>query len=99
MSMEIILVQTVVNGLMVGMIYVLMAIGFTMVFGIMRVVNFAHGEFYMIGAFLFAILYGSHDGMPFVISVLLADWRYSPAWTVDGTGSYSAGFVATNSTE
>lgn len=71
MSMDIILAQTIVNGLMVGMIYVLMAIGFTMVFGIMRIVNFAHGEFYMVGAFLFAILYGS-DGMPFAISVLLA---------------------------
>ena len=71
MSMDIILVQTVVNGLMVGMIYVLMAIGFTMVFGIMRVVNFAHGEFYMIGAFLFAILYGSND-VPLALSFLLA---------------------------
>ncbi|WP_249142875.1 branched-chain amino acid ABC transporter permease [Bradyrhizobium liaoningense] len=69
--MDFILAQTVVNGLMVGMIYVLMAIGFTMVFGIMRIVNFAHGEFYMIGAFLFAILYGS-NGMPFAVSVLLA---------------------------
>ncbi|OAF18761.1 branched-chain amino acid ABC transporter permease [Bradyrhizobium neotropicale] len=69
--MDIILAQTVVNGLMVGMIYVLMAIGFTMVFGIMRIVNFAHGEFYMVGAFLFAILYGS-NGMPFAVSVLLA---------------------------
>lgn len=71
MSMDIILVQTVVNGLMVGMIYVLMAIGFTMVFGIMRIVNFAHGEFYMIGAFLFAILYGSNN-FPFLVCVLLA---------------------------
>lgn len=71
MSMETILVQTVVNGLMVGMIYVLMAIGFTMVFGIMRIVNFAHGEFYMVGAFLFAILYGSY-GLPFAASLVLA---------------------------
>jgi branched-chain amino acid transport system permease protein len=70
-SMNIILAQTVVNGLMVGMIYVLMAIGFTMVFGIMRIVNFAHGEFYMVGAFLFAILYGGND-MPFAVSVILA---------------------------
>jgi branched-chain amino acid transport system permease protein len=70
-SMEIILAQTVVNGLMVGMIYVLMAIGFTMVFGIMRIVNFAHGEFYMVGAFLFAILYGS-NALPFAVSVVLA---------------------------
>lgn len=71
MSMETILVQTVVNGLMVGMIYVLMAIGFTMVFGIMRIVNFAHGEFYMVGAFLFAILYGSY-GLPFAVSLVFA---------------------------
>jgi branched-chain amino acid transport system permease protein len=70
-SMQIILAQTVVNGLMVGMIYVLMAIGFTMVFGIMRIVNFAHGEFYMIGAFLFAVLYGSND-VPLVLSAVLA---------------------------
>lgn len=71
MSTEIILVQTIVNGLMVGMIYVLMAIGFTMVFGIMRIVNFAHGEFYMIGAFLFAILYDSYE-MPFAVSVVFS---------------------------
>ena len=71
MSMETILAQTVVNGLMVGMIYMLMAIGFTMVFGIMRIVNFAHGEFYMVGAFMFAIFYGSYE-VPFALSLLLA---------------------------
>jgi branched-chain amino acid transport system permease protein len=69
--MGVILAQTIVNGVMVGMIYMLMAIGFTMVFGIMRIVNFAHGEFYMVGAFLFAILYGSYD-MPFAVSLVLA---------------------------
>lgn len=69
--METILAQTVVNGLMVGMIYMLMAIGFTMVFGIMRIVNFAHGEFYMVGAFMFAIFYGSYE-VPFALSLLLA---------------------------
>ena len=71
MSMEIVLAQTIVNGVMVGMIYMLMAIGFTMVFGIMRIVNFAHGEFYMVGAFLFAILYGSYE-VPFAASLVLA---------------------------
>lgn len=71
MSFSTILAQTTVNGLMVGMIYVLMAIGFTMVFGIMRIVNFAHGEFYMVGAFLFAVLYGT-SGLPFLVSLLLA---------------------------
>jgi len=43
--------QSLINGVVLGMLYMLMAIGFTLVFGIMRIVNFAHGEFYMIGAF------------------------------------------------
>lgn len=71
MSFETVIAQTVVNGLMVGMIYVLMAIGFTLVFGIMRIVNFAHGEFYMVGSFLFAISFGSY-AMPFAVSLALA---------------------------
>jgi branched-chain amino acid transport system permease protein len=44
--------QAVVNGLVVGLLYLLMAVGFTLVFGVMRVVNFAHSEFYMLGAFV-----------------------------------------------
>lgn len=71
MGIETILAQTLVNGLMVGAIYVLMAIGFTLVFGIMRIVNFAHGEFYMVGAFVFAILYGSYD-LPVAVSLVCA---------------------------
>lgn len=43
--------QSLVNGVILGFLYLLMSIGFTLVFGIMRVVNFAHGEFYMLGAF------------------------------------------------
>jgi branched-chain amino acid transport system permease protein len=44
--------QVVINGLVVGLLYLLMAVGFTLVFGVMRVVNLAHGEFYMLGAFV-----------------------------------------------
>jgi branched-chain amino acid transport system permease protein len=71
MSVASLFLQTIVNGLMVGMIYVLMAIGFTLVFGIMRIVNFAHGEFYMVAAFLFAISFGSY-GLPFPVSLNVA---------------------------
>lgn len=39
------------NGLMLGMTYVLIASGFSLIYGIMRLLNFAHGEFYMLGAF------------------------------------------------
>ncbi|MGH7003836.1 MAG: branched-chain amino acid ABC transporter permease, partial [Alphaproteobacteria bacterium] len=51
-SMEfVVFVQQVVNGLANGMGYVLIAVGLTLVFGVLRIVNFAHGEFYMLGAY------------------------------------------------
>jgi branched-chain amino acid transport system permease protein len=43
--------QVMINGVTLGTNYVLMALGFTMIFGVLRIVNFAHGEFYMLGAF------------------------------------------------
>lgn len=49
--MEVIL-QQVVNGLFLGSIYALLALGYTMVYGIIGLINFAHGEIYMIGAFI-----------------------------------------------
>jgi branched-chain amino acid transport system permease protein len=51
-----IFVQQLVNGLILGAIYGLIAIGYTMVYGIIGMINFAHGEIYMIGAYLCAIL-------------------------------------------
>ena len=50
-----ILLQQLVNGLILGSIYGLIAIGYTMVYGIIGMINFAHGEIYMISAYLFAI--------------------------------------------
>jgi len=49
------LAQQLVNGLILGSIYGLIAIGYTMVYGIIGMINFAHGEIYMISAYLFAI--------------------------------------------
>jgi branched-chain amino acid transport system permease protein len=43
--------QQIVNGLQVGSIYALIALGYTMVYGIVRLINFAHGDFYMLGAY------------------------------------------------
>jgi hypothetical protein len=46
------LAQQLINGLVLGSIYALSALGFTLIFGVARVVNFAYGEFLMLGAFL-----------------------------------------------
>ena len=43
--------QQVINGLALGSVYALLALGYTMVYGIIQLINFAHGEIYMIGAF------------------------------------------------
>jgi branched-chain amino acid transport system permease protein len=43
--------QQLVNGLQLGSIYALIALGYTMVYGIVRLINFAHGDFYMLGAY------------------------------------------------
>ncbi|WP_179396032.1 ABC transporter permease subunit [Lacticaseibacillus absianus] len=43
--------QQVINGLSLGSIYALLALGYTMVYGIIKLINFAHGDIYMIGAF------------------------------------------------
>ena len=50
--MTAVFLQQVVNGVTIGVVYALIAIGLTLVFGILGVINFAHGDFYMIGAFL-----------------------------------------------
>ncbi len=49
--------QQLINGLTLGAIYGLIAIGYTMVYGIIGMINFAHGEIYMIGAFVSFITY------------------------------------------
>src|SRR5689334_1719735 len=44
-------VQQLINGLNVGAIYALIALGYTMVYGVLRLINFAHGDVYMVGAY------------------------------------------------
>ncbi|HTY23465.1 MAG TPA: branched-chain amino acid ABC transporter permease [Desulfomonilaceae bacterium] len=51
------LAQQLVNGVLIGLVYALLAIGLTLVWGVMNVLNFAHGEFLMIGMFISYWLY------------------------------------------
>jgi len=44
--------QLLRNGLVLGSLYALIALGYTMIYGILKLLNFAHGDVYMIGAFL-----------------------------------------------
>jgi branched-chain amino acid transport system permease protein len=64
------LIQQLINGLMLGSAYSLVAIGYTLIFGVLRVLHFAHGEVLMAGAFmgLFIILW---SGLPLYITLPL----------------------------
>ncbi len=69
-----IFLQQIINGVVLGSVYALVALGYTMVYGIMGLINFAHGEVVMLGALTaFSVLTGlSAAGLPIMVQVLLA---------------------------
>ena len=46
------LLEYLINGISMGMVYALIALGYTMVYGILRMINFSHGEVFMVGGFV-----------------------------------------------
>ncbi len=62
-------VSFLVNGISLGSIYAIIALGYTMVYGIARMLNFAHGDVIMIGSYLVFVLMGSL-GMPPIVAVI-----------------------------
>lgn len=62
--------QQLINGFTLGLIYALIAVGYTMVYGVIELINFAHGEIYMLGAFLTMSFVSM--GLPLPVAVLLA---------------------------
>src|SRR5438552_12387585 len=70
-------VQQLINGLTIGSIYALIALGYTMVYGILRLINFAHGDIYMAGAFAGYFLarslgFAGHASFAALAAILLA---------------------------
>ncbi|MFT0850085.1 branched-chain amino acid ABC transporter permease LivH [Achromobacter sp. F4_2707] len=68
------LLQQLFNGLSLGAIYALIAIGYTMVYGIIGMINFAHGEIYMIGAYVGLVtlsVIGVGSGLPIAVIILI----------------------------
>lgn len=67
--------QQLVNGISLGSIYALIALGYTMVYGVLRLINFAHGDVYMVGAYvgyyLSRKLKGAEPSLPGALVVML----------------------------
>ena len=77
------ILQQLTNGLALGMSYALVALGLTMVFGVLHIINFAHGEFYMLGA-AGAVLLPLKGGLPYGAAVPVAVTGVAlVAWIVD----------------
>ena len=52
------MIQVIINGLLIGAVYSLIAVGLTMIHGVMKIVNFAQGELLMVGMYVTYVLYG-----------------------------------------
>ncbi|MGX4592757.1 branched-chain amino acid ABC transporter permease [Leuconostoc sp. JNUCC 76] len=64
-------IQQLINGLMLGSVYALLALGYTMVYGIIKLINFAHGDVYMLGAY-FGYFFIKVLHLNFFIALILA---------------------------
>ena len=67
-------IQQLINGISLGSIYALIALGYTMVYGIIKLINFAHGDIYMVGAYVgfFAITKLNMSFLPALIIAMIA---------------------------
>jgi len=64
------ILQQLINGISLGSIYALIALGYTMIYGIIKLINFAHGDIYMVGAYLG--FYAITLGIPVLPAILIA---------------------------
>ena len=67
----VLLAQGALNGVMLGLSYALVALGLSLIFGIMRIVNFAHGEMFMLGGYVAFYLFGTF-GINYFVTLALA---------------------------
>jgi branched-chain amino acid transport system permease protein len=68
-------IQTIVNGLTTGCLYALIALGYTMVYGVLKLLNFAHGDVYMVGAYIGYVviqIFGGPTALTIPVPLLLA---------------------------
>lgn len=71
--------QQLINGLTIGMIYALIALGYTMVYGIIQLINFAHGEIFITGAFFGLAVFGLFPSIAQYNSVFTLGLMFSAA--------------------
>ena len=69
--MEITILQLIINGLLLGGIYALISIGLTLIFGVLEIVNFAHGEFLMLAMYASYFLFQFYGIDPYLSLIII----------------------------
>ena len=65
------LISNLINGISLGSVYAIIALGYTMVYGIAKMLNFAHGDVIMVGAYV-SYICSTNLGIPTVLSILIS---------------------------
>ena len=65
------ILQYLINGISIGSVYAIIALGYTMVYGIAKMLNFAHGDVIMVGAYI-SFCVTNYLGLPAIVSVVAA---------------------------
>ena len=74
--------QQPINGLQLGAVYALIALGYTMVYGVLRLINFAHGDIFMFGAFVaYFFIARWHVPLYLVFVITMAATAFSVSWS------------------
>ena len=80
-----ILLQLLIAGLLSGSLYALLASGLNLVFGVMRVINIAHAEFMLLGAYLAWLLYVYADLHPILSLFIVVPTVFAVGWVLERT--------------
>ena len=65
------ILQYLINGISIGAVYAIIALGYTMVYGIAKMLNFAHGDVIMVGGYI-SFCVTNYMGLPVIVSILAA---------------------------
>lgn len=77
------LVQNVLNGLLIGGVYALVGVGLSLIFGVMRVINFAHGEFVVIGMYAAILAFRQLGLDPYLAALLILPLGFGLGWALE----------------
>ena len=96
-----IFIQQILNGLVLGSVYAIIALGYTMVYGILGIINFAHGDVLMVGAMValsaIGVLQNHFPGLADVARRWSSRWwspRWSARWSATRSSAWPTGRCA-----